>query len=151
MPVLRRSELEESSLADLHTIASELGLESFRSMRKADLISAIVGEQGGEPEAADPEPVAAEPEPEVAEPTESAAPDEPEPVEVGGPTDEPPVSDEGSDDDEDEKDDSPSPDAGETTAGVLDILANGSGFLRVGAPGHGSDDVYVSPAQTTPR
>ena len=30
---------------------------------------------------------------------------------------------------------------------MLDILSNGSGFLRVGAPGHGGDDVYVSPAQ----
>ena len=30
---------------------------------------------------------------------------------------------------------------------MLDIVANGSGFLRVGAPGHGADDVYVSPAQ----
>ena len=74
------------------------------------------------------------------------APDEPEPVETAGPTDEPPVSDEDSGDG-DHGEDSPAPDAGETTAGVLDILANGSGFLRVGAPGHGADDVYVSPAQ----
>ena len=104
-------------------------------MRKADLISAIVGEQGGEPEVA-------EPEPEVAEPTESVAPDEPEPVDVAGPTDEPPVSDE-----DGEEEEPPAREADETTAGVLDILANGSGFLRVGAPGHGAGDVYVSPTQ----
>ena len=48
MSVLRRSELEESPLADLHVIASELGLESYRTLRKADLIAAIVGEQRGE-------------------------------------------------------------------------------------------------------
>jgi transcription termination factor Rho len=141
--VLRRSELEESPLADLHAIASELGLESYRSLRKADLVAAILGEQGGG-EA-------------VVEPTESAAPDEPEepePVEVAGPTDEPPVSDEDADDEEpeepeapEERDERPPAEDAEATSGVLDILANGSGFLRVGAPGKGADDVYVSPAQ----
>ena len=30
MPVLQRNELEASPLADLHAIASELGLEGFR-------------------------------------------------------------------------------------------------------------------------
>jgi transcription termination factor Rho len=44
MPVLDRSELEASPLADLHTIADQLGLDGFRRLRKADLISAILGE-----------------------------------------------------------------------------------------------------------
>jgi transcription termination factor Rho len=48
MPVLQRSELESSPLADLHAIASELGLEGFRSKRKDDLIGAILAAQGGE-------------------------------------------------------------------------------------------------------
>jgi transcription termination factor Rho len=131
--VLRRSELEESPLADLHAIASELGLEGYRSKRKPELIAAIIGEQGGEPE-----------EPEVVEPAESVTPDEPEPVEpepveTAGPADEPPVSDE-----DDEPSEPPAArEADETRSGVLDILGNGSGFLRV----TGSDDVYVSPAQ----
>ena len=30
---------------------------------------------------------------------------------------------------------------------VLDVLANGSGFMRVDAAGQSRDDVYVSPAQ----
>ena len=140
MSVLRRSELEDSPLADLHAIASELGLEGYRSLRKSELIAAIVGEQGEADE--------------VVEPAESAAPDEPEPVETAGPTDEPPVSDEDEEDDEGDADEDRGGDRApaaaedvETTSGVLDILANGSGFLRVGAPGKGSDDVYVSPAQ----
>ena len=38
MPVLDRDALEASPLADLHAIASELGLDGFRRLRKADLI-----------------------------------------------------------------------------------------------------------------
>jgi transcription termination factor Rho len=34
MTVLQRKELESSPLADLHAIASELGLEGFRITRK---------------------------------------------------------------------------------------------------------------------
>src|SRR5256714_15683888 len=47
MSVIDRSDLEASPLADLHVIASELGLDGFRRMRKADLIDAIVERQGG--------------------------------------------------------------------------------------------------------
>src|SRR5215213_256041 len=56
MTVLQRKELESSPLADLHAIASELGLEGFRSKRKGDLIGAILDAQGGE-EVSAPEPV----------------------------------------------------------------------------------------------
>ena len=55
MPVLQRSELESSPLADLHAIASELGLEGFRGKRKDDLIGAILAAQGGEEPAPEPE------------------------------------------------------------------------------------------------
>ncbi|HLM26870.1 MAG TPA: Rho termination factor N-terminal domain-containing protein [Thermoleophilaceae bacterium] len=162
MSVLRRSELEESPLADLHAIASELGLEGYRSMRKPELIAAIVGEQGGEPDVADPaesvapdepepdEPEPSEPEPHVPQPEPDEPepePDEPEPVELAGPTDEPPVSDEDHDEPAEGDSEPAAAEAGETSFGVLDILANGSGFLRVSAPGQGADDVYVSPAQ----
>src|SRR3954465_7638412 len=54
MTVLQRKELESSPLADLHAIASELGLEGFRSKRKDDLIVAILAAQGGEGEADSP-------------------------------------------------------------------------------------------------
>jgi transcription termination factor Rho len=52
MPVLERSALADSPLADLHAIASELGIDGFRRLRKEDLIDAIVARQGGEPAAA---------------------------------------------------------------------------------------------------
>src|SRR5918992_3050716 len=48
MAVLQRRELESSPLADLHAIASELGIEGFRAKRKDDLIGAILTAQGGE-------------------------------------------------------------------------------------------------------
>jgi transcription termination factor Rho len=51
MPVLERSALADSPLADLHAIASELGVDGFRRLRKEDLIDAIVTRQGGEPAA----------------------------------------------------------------------------------------------------
>ena len=55
MTVFSRDALEGSPLADLHAIASELGIEGFRRMRKADLVKAIIVDQGGDP-GPDPEP-----------------------------------------------------------------------------------------------
>ena len=46
MAVLERSELEASPLADLHAIADQLGLDGFRRLRKAELIDAILGDEG---------------------------------------------------------------------------------------------------------
>ena len=43
MPVLDRRELEESPLSDLHAIASELGIEGYRRLRREELIDAILG------------------------------------------------------------------------------------------------------------
>ena len=47
MPVLERSELEASPLADLHAIADQLGVDGFKRLRKADLIDKILAVQGG--------------------------------------------------------------------------------------------------------
>ena len=44
MSVLDRTALEDSPLADLHAIASELGLDGYRRLRKAALIDAILGQ-----------------------------------------------------------------------------------------------------------
>src|SRR5262249_53087274 len=116
----QRKELEASPLADLHAIASELGLEGYRTLRKDDLVAAILAAQGGEERTEDREQrTEDEPEPE----SESEAPEpsaqSPEPE--------------------------PEPEA--TVQGVLDILPNGSGFVRVDPAGQSRDDVYVSPAQ----
>jgi transcription termination factor Rho len=138
MTVLQRKELESSPLADLHAIASELGLEGFRSKRKGDLIGAILDAQGGD-EVEAPEPVADEVEPDEVpseESLEGPAEDEedhPAEGEVAVVEEEPEVEDEASDE--------------EILTGPLDILANGSGFLRLDPAGQSRGDVYVSPAQ----
>jgi transcription termination factor Rho len=138
MAVIQRKELEDSPLADLHAIASELGVEGFRALRKADLIGAILEAQGGgdEPpaEAAEDKPAAEEDEPEP-EP-EAAEPQEPEHEEPPSPAGE----------EEPEVVEKPQSDE-EAAAGVLDILPNGSGFVRVDPAGQARGDVYVSPAQ----
>jgi transcription termination factor Rho len=46
MAVLERSELDASSLADLHAIADQIGLDGFRRLRKTDLIDAILERSG---------------------------------------------------------------------------------------------------------
>jgi transcription termination factor Rho len=47
MPVLDRSELEASPLADLHALANELGVDGFRLLRREQLIDAILGDASG--------------------------------------------------------------------------------------------------------
>jgi transcription termination factor Rho len=135
MTVLQRKELESSPLADLHAIASELGLEGFRSKRKDDLIGSILEAQGGEPALAAPEPEPeVEPEPEPDEvPSEEALESTGE-GELDVVEEEPEVEEEETSDEE-------------ILTGPLDILANGSGFLRLDPAGQSRDDVYVSPAQ----
>ena len=45
MPVIDRAALEESPLADLHAIASELSIDGYRRLRKEQLIGAILERQ----------------------------------------------------------------------------------------------------------
>jgi transcription termination factor Rho len=156
MPVLDRKELEESPLSDLHAIASELGIEGYRRLRRDDLIDAIAGDGGQRTEdrgqEAKPKPRArsrAKPKANEAEtPDTGAEDDEDEPPrqrrarrgrQQRAERDDAPRA--GRDDeDEDEADTEP-------REGVLDILPNGSGFMRPDAFAHSRDDVYVSPAQ----
>jgi transcription termination factor Rho len=150
MAVLQRSELESSPLADLHAIASELGLEGFRSKRRDDLIGAILAAQGGEEPA--PEPVA-EPAGEVVderEPDEVPSEEALEPAPPGGepPEEEPePEEDEAAVVEEEPEVVEEEVSDEEITTGILDVLTNGSGFLRLDPAGQSRDDVYVSPAQ----
>jgi transcription termination factor Rho len=142
--VLRRSELDDSPLADLHAIAVELGLEGYRAMRREDLVKAILGAQG-EGNGDDPEP---EPEVDVADgPAEpGAAEDAPATEEDEAPEPEQDQRPAPAGEEEPEVVDRPITEE-ETASGMLDILPNGSGFLRVGENGQSSGDVYVSPAQ----
>jgi transcription termination factor Rho len=143
MTVLDRSELDASPLSDLHLLAGELGVEGFRRMRKADLIDAILAHQdGGGGEDGD----------------------------GGGDGDD---GDDGGEDGGGEGEDGERaarrrpartrrsrsgarprrPDAESETVeeriaeGTIEILGNGSAFLRVSPPGASSEDVYISAAQ----
>ena len=62
MSILDRDALAASPLADLHALASELSIDGYRRLRKAELIDAILTRQGGEAPAAEEEPEAAAPE-----------------------------------------------------------------------------------------
>ena len=219
MSVLDRAALEESPLADLHTIASELSIDGYRRLRKPDLIDTILARQTGSDEETATEDTATEETATEETATEDTASDETASVETAteetddeaadeergasrrrrgrrGGRARPGSRDEGDgdeDEDEDEKDpeqdrdkkekgkgkdkDKPrarrsrrtadTEDAGEaddtkaeaepaaeeeeegaaTVEGVVELLANGSGFLRVGPPDPSDDDVYISAAQ----
>jgi transcription termination factor Rho len=175
MSVLDRSALEASPLADIHAIASELSIDGYRRLRRADLIDAILNRQDGTETASEP---ADEPTEEpAAGPAASEADAEPD----GEPDTEPASQD--SDDDEEqaaprrrrgrrggrgraatrddaETDNGAPPreeqpeaeesdsDAGEEAVeGVVELLANGSGFVRVQPPDPSDEDVYISSAQ----
>jgi transcription termination factor Rho len=195
MSVLSRSALEASPLADLHAIASELGLDGYRRLRKADLVDRIVAHQGGEEDAVETEVVdeaavepearprrrrggrgrgrAADTEDEAAVETEdedAAAGEEAEAVgdlvKVEDDEDDVPEEEEkparrsrggrggrGRDrngrDGRDGRDGDDEREREVETAveGVVELFANGSGFLRLTHPEPSDDDVYISAAQ----
>ena len=181
MSVLDRAALEESPLADLHAIASELSIDGYRRLRRPELIDAILTRQTGSDEAA----AADEPEEDTGDEAgddekgarrrrgrrggrgrSAARADEDDADEE---TDQPDEKDE-----KDEKEEKPrsrrgrrkpekDEEAAETTEerapaaeedeaeatveGVVELLPNGSGFLRVSPPEPSDDDVYISAAQ----
>jgi len=198
MSVLSRSALESSPLADLHAIASELGIDGFRRLRKADLVDRIVAHQGGddgesvaeatvdeaaaEPEArprrrrggrgrgkaADDAAMEAEAEAEEEEEAEAQVVAEELEAEADAEGDLVKVDDDAEGEAEEERParrarggrgrngrdrrdgrDGRDGDREEETSveGVVELFANGSGFLRLTHPEPSDDDVYVSAAQ----
>jgi transcription termination factor Rho len=186
MSVLNKKELVDSPLADLHQIASELGVEGYRAMRRDDLIAAILGGGGaGEPGGEAALAVAGEERDEDTSEDTSDDTSEGTSEDTSEGTSE--DTSEGTSEDtsegtsEDEPDEVPAEEAlerpsrrggrrgrrgaagpageeepevvedeisdEEIATGILDVLANGSGFVRVQAGGQSRDDVYVSPAQ----
>jgi transcription termination factor Rho len=175
MSILDRDALAASPLADLHALASELSIDGYRRLRKAELIDAIITRQGGEPaERGEPgdraegdeedrpgarrrrgrrggrgrtgardedggadstEEPAAEIVQEIEEVDESAA---------GGGRGRGEREERGRGEREErgraEREE-------EIVEGEVELLANGSGFLRVNPPEPSEDDVYVSAAQ----
>jgi transcription termination factor Rho len=188
MSVLNRTELAESPLADLHQIASELGLEGYRALRKDDLIAAILSATGAADEGpADEGPADDAPADDADEPADDApAADAPgddaraaDASAAGEPDEFAAALEDDAPPEDDEPDEVPAEEALEEPArrgrrgrgrrapageeepevvedelsdeeiatGVLDVLANGSGFVRVDPAGQSREDVYVSPAQ----
>ena len=157
MSVFSRDALEGSPLADLHAIASELGIEGYRRMRKADLVKAIIIDQGGDP-GPDPEP----------EPVDDDAGDEAaeKPARSRSRRSGSSSSRSGGREGGSSRGGSSSrseggrsggrggsrsergSDGSETEVeGTIEVLGNGSAFVRVKPPGQSDDDVYVSAAQ----
>jgi transcription termination factor Rho len=181
--VLTRSSLEASPLADLHALASTIGIDGYRRLRKAELIDEIARRQGIEDEtqetAGDEAPKrrarpaakkpaasttrrsrrtardadddeaqeAVEEEPEV----EAEAEVEVEPEVERTPRSRSrsrartkPVQDEP--EEEPEETDSRSSED-QVIEGVVELLANGSGFVRVNGDEPSDGDAYLSAAQ----
>jgi transcription termination factor Rho len=167
MSVLDRSALEASPLADLHAIASELGIDGFRRLRKDALIDAILEHQGdGEPtqEPVPPEAVDAagayDAEGEEKEEAAEAEADEAPPRRRrrsgrrrrgGGDAE---SSAEVDEEEVETDDEAPTEEAEEgegeedkVVEGTVELLGGGSGFVRVVPPDPSDDDVYISAAQ----
>jgi transcription termination factor Rho len=164
--VLDRSALEESPLADLHLLANELGVDGFRRLRKAELIDAIVAKQGGDGAAA--APTTTDEDEEAPRPRRSrggrgrgrrTADDE----DAAESTAEAEAAADRAAEEEDEETpsrrrrrggrrgrdgDEPREEQPEhTVEGVVELLGNGSGFVRLSPPEPTDEDVYISAAQ----
>ncbi len=151
MTVLHRDALEASPLADLHAIASELGIDGFRRLRKAELIDRILRDSDSD---SDPDSGSDDNGSTVIEEVvdEAAADEEARPKRRRGSRG---GRGRGRDDaeradrdggDADEADDGPER-RDETIEGVVELLGNGSGFVRVSPPEPSDGDVYISAAQ----
>jgi transcription termination factor Rho len=163
MSIISPADLEASPLADLHALASALGIDGFRRLRKADLVDAILARQGA---AAPPRrrrsasataaaaPAAAAPAaPDAGEETDTETETEADGDERrsrsgrrrrrGRGRDGEPAAE--------QRASEPAPAREEpeerVAEGVVELLANGSGFLRVRGDETSDDDVYISAAQ----
>jgi transcription termination factor Rho len=157
MTVLDRSELQGSPLSDLHLIADQIGLEGFRRLRKADLIDAILGEKGETSSASEELPAEESERPAPARRSRatrsrrggSAAKASADAKPLPEEDEEPPSSDRspggrrGRGRADREKPSEPE----RIAEGVVEVLGNGSAFLRVEPPEASEQDVYISAAQ----
>ena len=136
MSVLDRASLEESPLADLHAIASELSIDGYRRLRKEQLIDSIMARQEGK------EPADSSEEDEQAEDEEPRA--RRRRGRRGG------RSREAAEDETKEETEEETPQEQreqQTVEGEVEVLPNGSGFVRAHPPEQSDEDVYVSAAQ----
>ncbi len=187
MSIISPADLEASPLADLHALASALGIDGFRRLRKEELVEAILARQGASaprrPRAGSRRAAAEAPQDsdDDTPPGDDAA-EEPQSREGSG---ERPArsgrprrrrgggrSREGGDETTSPASDAPTPRARErarderarderarderderepaserVAEGIVELLANGSGFLRANPDEASDDDVYISAAQ----
>jgi transcription termination factor Rho len=156
MSVLDRATLDESTLADLHAIAAELSIDGYRRLRKGDLIDAIVAHQGG-----DEAPARRDSEPDAAADDDEGGAGRRRRGRRGGRGRSNGRSSGGDAEDSEEADEvkparsaKPAKAAApvkeeepEIVEGVVELLPNGSGFVRVSPPETSDGDVYISAAQ----
>lgn len=155
MPLLQREALEASPLADLHELASEAGLEGYRRLRKADLIDRLLeGPKSDDKDSADDKPADEKPRRtrggrgRGAKPADKDSGDEPKSDDADDDDDSPRSRPRGRsrrsrDEDDTAKDES----VERQVDGVVEVLGNGTAFVRVNHPEQSDDDVYVSAAQ----
>jgi transcription termination factor Rho len=153
MAVLDRPELDASPLADLHAIANQLGLEGFRRLRKSELIDAILGETPPAKKARGARtssPARRRTRTSSAEPDAGGEPDqheEPEPAQAREPGGER-TGGRGRAKRTRSGGGEPAAETGAGIAeGVVELLGNGSAFLRLNPPESSAEDVYISAAQ----
>ncbi len=164
MTVLARSELAASPLADLHAIADQIGIDSFRRLRKAELIDAILTRQGSD-EAGEP----AEAQDDAVDSGEDSGEEPARPRRRRGTrsrrgsTSSAEVETEAESKSEEPEEERARPAArrrsrteerepereedARLAEGVVEVLGNGSAFLRVNPPEPSDQDVYISAAQ----
>jgi len=168
MAVLERSELQASSLADLHAIADQLGIDGYRRLRKADLIERILGGGGPAEDRPDDSPEASSADSEKDESDRPQGGRAKRRLRRGSSAFRSRRSTASSRDDGDAEQDEPAErpsrsarvretpaeahgaatgGPGEMATGVVELLGNGSAFLRVSPPEASDDDVYISAAQ----
>jgi len=197
MSILDRAALESSPLADLHAMASELSIDGYRRLRKAELIDAILSRQEGtdaspgdkpeEPEEQDERPEELPDAEELAEAVadelkddeaagkrrrrgrrggrgRAGARDDDQAEEAAEPSSEDGDGDEREEREErgarrergarGERDEGGEREergerapAEETIEGVVELVPNGSGFVRIKPGEQSDDDVYISAAQ----
>jgi transcription termination factor Rho len=168
MSVLDRSALEASPLADLHAIASELSIDGYRRLRRPELIDAILDKQSGveSGSAASDEEAGIElaaPESDMRDESARAETEQPGQAEAEDDEESAPARrrrgrrggrgrnaargerSEGQEEEQQEDETEGADD--QLVEGVVELLANGSGFIRVQPPDASDDDVYISSAQ----
>lgn len=129
MTTQTRAQLEDKTLADLHEIANQQGVEGFRRLRKPELISALLGSDvGAGSPAASPAGAPARSRRTPRRTPRSRTRSETRGEAAAGGRQERSKSERSVD-------------------GTIDVLANGSGFIRAADSSASKESVYVSAAQ----